>query len=232
MPEVTELAPTRAIAAAIGADATALASLGLPVVPGEGNVAESETNPGAAANADVAALADDATPDGALDVRITALEDAPGGGGLLTAIAHLSSADILAMHTDPPIIVPAPGASQIIVPVSVLFIFNKVTTPYTPTGGDWTLYVSTASDMGDPIGDGNAGSWFKFSQPILGFTFSSMFLVPTLPGGQDDKEFDTSIGEALQLYTSGLTIAFTGGDGTLDVVTKYYLLDTPVVADV
>jgi hypothetical protein len=71
--EVVELHPRgypERLASDIANDPEALAYLG---GGGGGAVTESGTTPGAAA------LADDATPDGALDDRIQALEDAPGG---------------------------------------------------------------------------------------------------------------------------------------------------------
>jgi hypothetical protein len=74
--EVVELHPRgypERIASDIANDPEAIAFIAAEVGGGGGAVTESGTTPGAAA------LADDATPDGALDVRITALEETPGG---------------------------------------------------------------------------------------------------------------------------------------------------------
>jgi hypothetical protein len=95
------------IASDIANDPEALAYLG--GVGGGGAVTESGTTPGAAA------LADDATPDAALDVRITALEDGEACPMIESPWVPFTDAEVKAWPTvlnSRRTIVPTPGAGK------------------------------------------------------------------------------------------------------------------------
>jgi len=53
---------------------------------------------------------------------------------LVTKRITLSAAQILNLHTNPLVALPAPGPNKIITIVDIFARFNPVTTPYTPSG--------------------------------------------------------------------------------------------------
>jgi hypothetical protein len=140
-----------------------------------------------------------------------------------TSAVHVSSAEILDLHNTPKLLTPAPGGSQIVVPVSMLFIYNHVTTAYT-NPGDKHLYVSTVAEQDSP----NTGYWWlaAYNGLLTEFSFSTMCLNAA---AYDDVSVAGALGQALALFTQGPGTAFTLGDGTLDVVTKYYVQTIPIV---
>lgn len=95
-----------------------------------------------------------------IDQTLNIPDDGDGAVGLKVADVALSSADILAINTTPKIIVAAPGAGKVIVPVFALGIYTFVTTAY-DTGGQFLGLFQT---------DETGLNWLSFQSgftPIL-----------------------------------------------------------------
>jgi hypothetical protein len=69
----------------------------------------------------------------------------------------IASADVLTIGTTPVIVVPAPSASQVLLPVMVYFQYINGTTDYTSTGDLWLYDVGLGQYYGAAIGMGASG---------------------------------------------------------------------------
>lgn len=95
-----------------------------------------------------------------IDQTLNIADDGDGAVGLRVADVAVSSADILAINTTPKVIVAAPGAGKVIVPLFAIGIYTFVTTAYN-TGGQFLGLFQT---------DDTGLSWLTFNKaftPIL-----------------------------------------------------------------
>lgn len=95
-----------------------------------------------------------------IDQTLNIADDGAGAVGLRVADVSVSSAELLAIKTTPKIIVAAPGANKVIVPVFALGIYTFVSTAY-DTGGQFLGLFQT---------DDTGLNWLNFQSgftPIL-----------------------------------------------------------------
>jgi hypothetical protein len=177
------------LASDIANDPEALAYLG--GVGGGGAVTESETTPGAAA------LADDATPDGALDDRIAALEDAPGGASPIIESdwVTITDAQFKGMPGGPTgigipyEIVPAPGAGKFLRFVAGAAILDTTAGPYGDAGANAVIQFQIAGEaVSQPLAQADIINWFEAEEedllyfpPFAGFIRARVSNIEDLP---------------------------------------------------
>lgn len=143
--------------------------------------------------------------DGEADVSV-----AGGSQTILSATVNLASADILALADSPFTLVPAPGAGKAVMPVYLVGKLAFGSIGYT-VGSDLILAASTSGVILTPIPG----------------------LASALAGTTDLVSFDavtTTAGASDNLATSDVILTAMGdptdGDGTLEVIVYYLLIDT------
>jgi hypothetical protein len=153
--------------------------------------------------------------------RLLDIEAAPSGSQtVLVDAVTLESADILALDAVNGFeLVPAPGPSEGIFPLQVLFRYNHVTTNYNGGGTPPYVYVSTVAEMAS----NNTGFWGRQTQGALLVAFNESDMCGMAP--EDDLLAASVKGQALSLFGSGTP--FTTGDGTLTVTTFYSVRPLP-----
>jgi hypothetical protein len=126
-----------------------------------------------------------------------------------TATVTLSSADILALHTTPVTIIPAPGAGKVIAPIRSVVHYSHGTISYTD-GDPLYAYIDSPAFVGGGIGVN-----------VSGLTASAFF---TDLGG--NIAADLSDVENKAVLTSCVT-PFAAGDGTVTWTVLYTIEDVP-----
>lgn len=83
-----------------------------------------------------------------IDQTLNIADDGDGAVGLKVADVPVSSAEILAINTTPKVIVAAPGANKVIVPIFTIGIYTFVTTAYDTGGQFLSLFQADATGLG------------------------------------------------------------------------------------
>jgi len=149
---------------------------------------------------------------GALLCKITW---AGGPDMLLSQTITLSSAQLLAIHTTPVQLLPAPGSNKIINPIAVSATFHPVSTPYTITAGDYPTL-----QWGAVLGTSN---FVRFDDMWAGMIDIAATRAKVWANiHRNAANYTDNQNQAL--YISGFTANPTLGDGTL-VVTLSYSID-------
>ena len=129
------------------------------------------------------------------------------------AIVTVSSAQLLALHTTPVTIVPAPGSNQYIVPHSYSGVYLFKGTPYTISGGNNYLYLGWPGN--DPFGLDSVGFFQEtgfLDQP------SSQLFVDASFASTGPVPLSVVLGKPYQLSTPD---TLTLGNGELIVTLSY-----------
>jgi hypothetical protein len=137
-----------------------------------------------------------------------------GGGGVVvqSAITDISSAELLSLAENPITIAPAPGAGNVIIPLSIFANYIFGTNPYVIGSGSlWT----------------NIGPVVEIQElNALGFLDQSSNQNQSVPIEDTIESSDAIINTAMTL--SNIGDDFTEGDGTMKVIV-YYLIQSGVV---
>jgi hypothetical protein len=133
------------------------------------------------------------------------------------ASVSVSSAEILALHTTPKTLVAAQGANTGIIVDKVYIRYNHVTTAYGAIAGGDNLNVGF-----------NGGSTVVVAIETLGFIDQTATSRRTGSQGNSITVSNNEVllNTALELELGG---AVTTGDGTLDVVVYYYVIDDSAI---
>jgi hypothetical protein len=137
------------------------------------------------------------------------------GVGAQVASAHLSSAQLLSLHSSPVTIVPAPGVNKFIAvqALAVKVIFN--TRGYIDPNGTFLFWGTDSSGVNTELGSIGPNGYFTSTTDQFGYA-SGVFPAPTsdLPA--------RFINQPLVLST---TVAnMTNGDGTATIWVHYVVL--------
>jgi hypothetical protein len=146
----------------------------------------------------------------AIDTAVSGLSG--GGGALQVARVEVTSAQLLALVETPVVLVAAPGAGKVLVPISVAWQYKFGTAPYDAPGSATVDYSSLAGDISGPgIGSG------CLDQSSNQFNFLAIYL--NGPNPQSTAE-----NLALVLANEAGSGDFSQGDGTLTVTIAYYVV--------
>ena len=142
-------------------------------------------------------------------------------GQLHACTVHLSSAQILTLHTVPVPIIPDPGPNLIVFPLTAYGTFHAKTTPYTDNGAVGILWTNDIGASGTD--DGIAFTGALLQEPADNIYYVSQSSPNKFIGGL------LTIGNFSNVVHSGMVIINdppdpTGGDGTLDVQVIYEVL--------
>lgn len=130
----------------------------------------------------------------------------------IVAAVMLPSAQLLALHATPVVLVPAPGAGLVIVPVSISFIFQYVAPTYQNSGSDANIY----------IGYGTTGSSIS-TNDVAAFSYSGLIegtssQLQSLALGTSAIALSTATNQPLSI---GILDTLTTGAGKLQVDIAY-----------
>lgn len=129
------------------------------------------------------------------------------GPGLLTSVSvPVSSAEILASHTDPVTLVASPGPGKALVPFSLFLQLSGATSAYVTSGHTIGLYSGTVL-------------WSEVS----GITGSSADIFANFGPATSGADASLLDDQPLTLFTT--TANPTGGDGDLTFSLAYYVVD-------
>lgn len=137
---------------------------------------------------------------------VKAYVDSKVGEGMMQVLTvNISSADILALHTTPKELIPAPGAGKILVLDQIVFYFDAGSTPY--ANGD------------------NTGAYFNSDTTLLS---GNAIANTAINSATDTVTFRTALGatitagidKAIEFKTAGGT-AFINGNGTAKAFIRY-----------
>lgn len=150
--------------------------------------------------------------------------------GLLYRTTRFSSVDLLAFHTTPKVLIPAPGPGKaILLPgAAVMGAYHFGGTAYTVTGTPSEL-LWTYDGVAQAPGDGGLGDWFYVN------------FVGLVDQTADKVQFGTLDGLWNRIFTVNRSVVenkavvglmysgsvLTLGNGTLDVTTPYLVVDLP-----
>jgi hypothetical protein len=167
-----------------------------------------------------------------LDTNLQAIDTAISGlGGIQIAKVSLTSGNILnpAAGDALPILVPAPGAGKMILPVSAAWKYKFVTTPYTISTGSPPYILSVAYPSGSTeslaiLGTLQAGL-IDQSADTVASSFDMNTLNVIFSSGASGNAFArTSVENVALVFDTSVPYA-TLGDGTLEVTIAYYIVD-------
>ncbi len=166
-------------------------------------------------------------PQGDYDTVVERLDS-----GILISSTSISSAELLALHTTPVELLPAPGGRLYYAVHNVLLHFRVVTTPYAESMrdglnigyGSTNAEINVFSGAGALVAPLNSGT---AAGDIFKSTVDTYVLPPSAADGSNlfmyVWAFDAIEDQALSIgINSG---SLTGGDGTLTVRTFYSLID-------
>lgn len=138
-----------------------------------------------------------------------------GGGGPQLATVAVSQADLLALHSSPKILVAAPGANKIIVPMALALHYNFGTTGYTDSNGAFIAFggeTNTNFNVFSIAGD-------EFTKD-----HSVSTLLPPEPASFPIKNIANANLVNLPLVLGTYTADMTDGDGTGVVMVYYFVM--------
>lgn len=136
-------------------------------------------------------------------------------GTVLTAVAHLTSAQILNMNATPVVIIPAPGPGLRVFVLGASAVYNFGTVAYAG-GTQLALYYSAA------IGALNAAPFLSIA--LLGNTVSEVSQFARGATGGTGQAATATTNQPIVMTTNA---APTTGDGTVDVYVQYVILPSP-----
>ena len=136
---------------------------------------------------------------------------AQGGGPVQTATTTLSSTQLRALHGTQVQLIPAPGAGQLLAPISVVFQYKAGNAPYTigGDGGHVAVYVGTPNNVVTEV----AATGF------LDQATSQVFMSEGIGGVGISPQ--ATLENAPVTVRNDSAAEWTGGDGTV-TITVYY----------
>lgn len=168
----------------------------------------------------------------ALDENMQAIDTAISGpGGIQIAKVLLTLANILnpAAGGALPILVPAPGAGKMLQPVSALFKYKFVTTPYTISTGSlpyalFIAYPTTGTESIALFGALQGGLIDQSADTVApSFDFNTLNIVSS--SGASGNPVAKAVAENAPLIFDTSAPYATLGDGTLEITIAYYIVD-------
>ncbi len=143
--------------------------------------------------------------------------DAGGASVLHAATVAVSSADLLALFATPKVLVAAPGAGKLLVPISVVYQFTPGATPYDVSGGG-AVQVSVGGN-----GSGIGGAITNANGLLTGAVGAVASGAQTAINGGGAWDTDANVrDQPIHLFNVGPG-EYTNGDGAM-VVTVAYLI--------
>jgi hypothetical protein len=134
---------------------------------------------------------------------------AGGGGSLLTTKVTVSSSELLNLGSAPKTLIAAPGAGNLIVPITCILVYKYGTVDY---AGTVNLALSPNNTLFNvTFNSAISGNSNRISTRTVAATATTTFA--------NGSTFDNV---ALTLGSTGNP---TTGDGTLDVYLSYYIID-------
>lgn len=148
---------------------------------------------------------------GLIDDNFHKIDDA----AVRRAVLALSSAQILALHSTPLEIVPAPGVGKIILPISAVIQYFAGATPYTVNAGDTFMLLP----------EGAASIGFGYQADATGLIDQAINQIGNFGPTEISSSLSSASGKGLSVAESDGGTPFSGGDGTVKITVLYVVVD-------